>query len=217
MKHITDHREVRSCFTLIELLVVVAIIAVLAAMLLPVLNKARARARKIQCTSNVRQLLMGHNMYADENDGYFTAYYSSQVDNWAHSGTGPNWCKNILEYVSYEMYLCPESKRQNWQPLDNAADRGVTWVYNYQMATKRSSILSPTTKILMWEAGRTMDVAHSCKWNDGPNDFPQNWSDWGIPHDTRTAYNMPFIDGHVESVLYTYADLNAESMAKNPE
>ncbi len=61
----------RRAFTLIELLVVLAVIATLAAILLPVLAAARSRARAAGCASNLRQLALANGMYAADHDGAF--------------------------------------------------------------------------------------------------------------------------------------------------
>jgi prepilin-type N-terminal cleavage/methylation domain-containing protein len=61
----------RAAFTLIEMLVVIAIIAILASMLLPALAQSKERARRVSCTSNVKQIAMAMKMYVDENNGNY--------------------------------------------------------------------------------------------------------------------------------------------------
>ena len=68
-------RTPRAGFTLIELLVVIAIIAILAAMLLPALAAAKERAQKAACINNVKQLVLGANMYASDTGDWLPPVY----------------------------------------------------------------------------------------------------------------------------------------------
>ena len=88
-------------FTLIELLVVIAIIAILAALLLPALAKAKDKAVKIQCTSNLKQWGIAFNMYAGDNREAFPPNPTSD------GASGFAWVAMGLNTNFFPQYLYP--------------------------------------------------------------------------------------------------------------
>jgi prepilin-type N-terminal cleavage/methylation domain-containing protein len=94
--------KTKNSFTLIELLVVIAIIAILASMLLPALNKAREKAKEIQCKSNIKQCALAAIMYADENNAYLPPAIFRLTDYYF-------WTQKFVEEnrLSFKMLRCP--------------------------------------------------------------------------------------------------------------
>ncbi len=77
-------------FTLIELLVVIAIIAVLMAILMPALNRAREQGKRAACLGNLRQLQLAWSMYADDNDGKIV---NGDTEEYSTDPKNPAWVK----------------------------------------------------------------------------------------------------------------------------
>lgn len=149
-------------FTLIELLVVIAIIALLMAILMPALNKAREQGQRIVCKSNLKNYTLAIQMYADDNDDRFcipqSCYFSQTAAYPVEAGLSSHihlrWCngdlylKNHPEYASaffsylqnVKAFICPTFKiiasrasQDHFYQADAGNLRNYKPWYNYTM------------------------------------------------------------------------------------
>jgi prepilin-type N-terminal cleavage/methylation domain-containing protein len=110
-------RSIPQAFTLIELLVVIAIIAILAGMLLPALSRAKAKAQRISCANNHRQIALSMRLWADSFEGKFPWKVEQSL-----GGAKPNGTDNAQvnlqfsvvsnELASTKILLCPSDVRR---------------------------------------------------------------------------------------------------------
>jgi prepilin-type N-terminal cleavage/methylation domain-containing protein len=109
----------RRAFTLIELLVVIAIIAILAALLLPAIDKAKWKAQGIYCMNNHRNLTLAWKMYVDDNN---------DVLPWASHNPYPFLAdQNQFAWVTGELDFNPNN-RSNWD-LEQDIKKSILWPY----------------------------------------------------------------------------------------
>ena len=88
----------RSAFTLVEVLVVIAIIAVIAALLMPALSKARERGLAMVCLNNTKQLILGLQLYADDHDGVLPYNLFMSGPPSSSNRTNLNWVNNVMTW-----------------------------------------------------------------------------------------------------------------------
>jgi prepilin-type N-terminal cleavage/methylation domain-containing protein/prepilin-type processing-associated H-X9-DG protein len=123
----------KRAFTLIELLVVIAVIAILMAILMPALNRAREGGKRAACMSNLKQLALCWNMYADENDDRLVNGATG------FSNTNQAWGNHTNELAWVDGY---HPKPEDYELQVEDIERGALYPYSkntdmYQCPTGR--------------------------------------------------------------------------------
>jgi len=169
----------RKGFTLIELLVVIAIIAILAAILFPVFGRARAKARQASCLSQVAQMSLALQMYANDYDQQlpFLVYESTTAAApppggvWASGSFGPYifWQQLLYPYMGATgIAICPDNPIGTKQPVN------MLWAGNYGANGTGVNAYTPQAYAVMGVSYETMPSMNCPSANEAQLLSPSN-------------------------------------------
>ncbi len=192
-------------FTLIELLVVIAIIAILAAILFPVFARAREKARQSACASNLKQLQLAVNMYAQDYDEMLPreGYDVPSVD---HGDSDASWRAVTYPYVkNAQLYVCP-SHRPSSPVFDGSvyADKLQHASYAINDCHQDSGAPTPPKGVALGQVEDASSVVFLLESTNADDDLcpaanTHGWvpsADWATRH--NGGANYAFMDGHVK-------------------
>lgn len=169
LRNSRDHGQLRG-FTLVELLVVIAVIAMLMAILLPALRKAKQLAQRVRCGSNLRQLSFAWDMYLDDHEGYFYRARNAMVyyGGWkGEEGTSGSDAPRVLnQYLQLKAVLDSANSAKVFScPADRGGklSRPGPKTFNLNGSSYRTNILliGPEAKgisIRQWYSTLTPDM-----------------------------------------------------------
>ena len=211
-----DKKMRRHAFTLIELLVVIAVIAILAALLLPVFSKAKQRAWTTSCNSNLHQIGYGMRMFADDNNELYpesgSTIYWGAANVAPPFGSGkPSWLEQIFPYVgNTNAYNCPGNVQlpaAQQGPFNYFnGDRAAYVVVSNFASVKSTAITLPAAYVLSGDTGGLPNLPGSETFellDADKDDYTQNCVGGptnGVPFQPWQIHsqgqNILFADGH---------------------
>ena len=192
----------RAAFTLIELLVVIAIIAILASMLLPALNQARARAKATECISNMKQIGLALTMYANDNQDYLL-YKVSNNDGtlWSAIKLKGGWAPKLWPYVQKADFMYCVADMEQYTRLNdsNMNAKNESWwndSWYASLAYRRGLMRYNTVKLTRIKTpSRVVGVSDRKSSHTINSDIAQGDSYAGF---SPLKLNAAFLDGHAD-------------------